>query len=139
MRHFTTISPVVLLFATVALFGCGGAGGGSDVTGTPTPTPPPPPGTPNSVVVNASSFTPTDLAVNAGTTVTWTWNACTGADGYGTGQPCVTHDVVFDDGSAGSGTMSEGTFSRSFATAGTYAYHCAIHGAAAMSGRVIVK
>lgn len=137
MRRFTTIRPALLLVATTALLGCGGGGGAAGPTGTPTP-PPPPPGTPNSVVVTGLSFTPANLTTTAGSKVTWTWNSCTGGDGYGNGRSCVAHDVVFDDGSSGSGVLSEGTYSRSFATPGTYAYHCAIHGAS-MSGSVVVK
>jgi len=67
--------------------------------------------------------------------VTWTWNTC-GSDGYGI--TCVMHDVLFDDG-ATSGAQNSGTFARTFATAGTFNYHCSIHGAAVMSGVVTVQ
>jgi plastocyanin len=75
--------------------------------------------------------------VSAGGTVQWAWNSCSGGDIYGTGETCVAHDVVFDDG-ATSGQKSQGTYSRTFATAGTYPYHCAVHGAAVMAGSISV-
>jgi plastocyanin len=92
---------------------------------------------PTDVTVVNNSFTPASLSVTSGSTVTWTWNTCSGGDGYGGGQTCVDHDIVFDDG-ATSGIMSQGSFQRKFTTAGTYAYHCSIHGAA-MSGKLAVQ
>ena len=80
----------------------------------------------NSVTVGNNSFSPPDLSVAAGTTVTWTWAA--GA---------VEHNVTFDDGEH-SATQSSGSFPRTFSAAGTYPYHCTIHGAAAMHGTVTV-
>jgi len=76
--------------------------------------------------------------VTPGTTVTWEWKACTD-DGYGGYGGCVSHNVTFDDGSnIASSTQSTGTFSRTFNTAGTYKYHCVVHGTG-MSGQVTVK
>jgi plastocyanin len=86
--------------------------------------------------VSNDVFTPNSLTVTAGTAVTWAWNSCN-SDVYG-GQTCVTHSVVFDDGAQGSGLKSSGTFVHTFATAGTYTYHCGVHGAA-MTGKVIVQ
>jgi plastocyanin len=80
----------------------------------------------NAVVVSNDKFTPTSLQVAAGTTVTWTW-----ASGS------VGHNVTFDDG-VHSATQSGGTYTRTFTTAGTYAYHCTIHGTP-MSGTVTVQ
>ena len=65
----------------------------------------------------------------------WAWNSCTG-DAY-SGQTCVSHSVTFDDGVT-SPTQDQGTFSRIFNAAGTYNYHCSIHGAA-MSGTITVQ
>jgi plastocyanin len=67
--------------------------------------------------------------------VTWTWNSCS-SDGYG-GTTCVAHSILFDDGTA-SGSQSDGSWARTFTTAGTYKYHCTIHGAA-MSGTITVQ
>jgi plastocyanin len=130
-----------LLFA----LGCGGGGGGG-------PTSPPPSGgtggnggntggsTSADITVQNNQFSPTATTVAAGTTVTWTWNSCTG-DGYG-GQLCTDHSVVFDNGvRTGSGVQSSGSFASQFATAGTYGYHCSIHGTATsgMRGTITVQ
>lgn len=80
--------------------------------------------TSNSVSVVDNAFSPSATRVAAGTTVTWTWN--------GINQ----HNVTFDDG-ATSATQSSGTYARAFTLAGTYPYHCTIHGIA-MSGTVTV-
>ena len=67
------------------------------------------------------AFSPTSLTIKAGTTVTWK-NTTT-----------VGHTVTSDDGrSFDSGTTNpiaaqSGTFSFTFTTAGTFAYHCSIH------------
>ena len=131
MRHLTTIVICTLL---AALAGCGGAGTDPGYGGNPPGGNPPPP-SPNAITVGNNSFEPSSVTVSAGTTVTWTWNACTG-DGYG-GKTCTEHSVAFADGSASS-RKSEGTWSRSFATAGTYPYQCSVHGSY-MSGTVIVR
>ena len=127
----------VLVTAGLLLSNCGGGGGGGYSTspsgnGNPTPTPTPT----TSVAVKNNMFTPGDISVTSGATVTWTWDSCT-PDPYGGAQICVDHSVLFDDGTS-STTKSSGTYARAFAAAGTYSYHCAVHGTA-MSGRVIVQ
>ncbi|HUQ19553.1 MAG TPA: plastocyanin/azurin family copper-binding protein [Gemmatimonadaceae bacterium] len=89
-----------------------------------------------SVTVTNNSFTPGATTITHGSTVQWTWNTCTG-DGYGSTDACVEHTVTFDDGPT-SQMQDRGTFQRTFNTAGTYKYHCAVHGAA-MSGEVKVE
>ncbi|HEU4564184.1 MAG TPA: plastocyanin/azurin family copper-binding protein [Gemmatimonadaceae bacterium] len=81
---------------------------------------------PNTVTVANNSFSPSRITVAKGTTVTWQWSA--GA---------VTHNVTFDDG-AKSASMSSGSYTRTFTTAGSFPYHCTIHGPA-MSGTVTVQ
>ena len=88
------------------------------------------------LTVSNNKYTPARDSVAPGSTLTWTWNSCTG-DGYG-GSSCTSHSVQFDDGVESSDVQDSGTFSRTFANAGTYTYHCAVHGAA-MAGTVIVK
>jgi plastocyanin len=62
------------------------------------------------------AFQPASVEIATGGTVTWT----------NTGQ--APHTVTADDGSFDSGTLSPGaTFSQTFATAGTFTYHCNIH------------
>ena len=128
-------SPHLLLSAAALLLGCGGSS--SDAAGTG-------PSGSNSgagttVQVGNNVFAPGNLTVPMGTTVTWRWNSCTGSTyPYGVGQTCVTHSVTFDDGSGGSERQSSGSYARAFGTAGSYAYHCAIHGAS-MSGTIVVR
>jgi len=125
------------LAAAVALLaGCGGSSASAPSGGSPKP-PVVPQGATDVTVVN-DAFTPSARTVAPGATVTWTWNTCTGGDPYGTGQSCVDHGVVWDAGGTGSPVQSRGTYQRQFATAGVYAYHCAVHGAA-MSGTVTVQ
>lgn len=79
----------------------------------------------NSVAVVDFSFNPATLTLPKGTTVTWTNTGST------------THTVTADDGSFDSGNLPAGqTFSRTFSTAGTFAYHCTIH--ASMKGTITV-
>lgn len=127
-----TTRVVALLLSAIA-FACGGSGSSSNgVTGPP---PPVPSGSTTHLDVTNNHFSPKSDSVGAGSALTWTWNSCTG-DGYG-GSTCVSHSVQFDDAGPSSGIQSSGTFTRTFAAAGTYTYHCAVHGAA-MSGTVTV-
>jgi plastocyanin len=126
------------------MLACGGGGGGS-------PTSPPPSGgtggtggtggsTSADITVQNNSFSPSSTTVPVGTTVTWTWNSCTG-DGYG-GQMCTDHSVVFDNGGRSNAPLqSEGTFSSTFSTPGTYGYHCSVHGGVGtgMHGTITVQ
>ena len=67
------------------------------------------------------AFSPASLMIKVGTTVTWK------------NTTAVSHTVTSDDGkSFDSGTTNpitpqSGTFSFTFTTAGTFAYHCEIH------------
>jgi plastocyanin len=125
-----------LVVALLALAACGGSSGG---TPTGPPPKPPLPSSPTDVIVNNNSFAPASLTVPNGSTVTWTWNTCSGGDYYGNGGTCVSHNIVWDaPGAQGSGLQSDGTFTRQFTAPGTYPYHCAVHGAA-MSGTVVVQ
>lgn len=69
----------------------------------------------NQVTVRDNNFNPARIVISAGTTVTWTW-----AGGN-------AHDIVFDDGQAPATLMTNGTHTRSFATAGTFRYRCNPH------------
>jgi plastocyanin len=129
---------------------CGGGGGGAAVTG---PSGATPTGGSNGGSTNQSgcgtsticmlytpsdaytatgtgtgSFSPSSLTVNAGATVTFS------------NPSGVAHNVVFD-GTApvggDIGVISSGSQTRTFTTAGTYPFHCAIHDG--MSGTVTVK
>ena len=71
-------------------------------------------------------FTPMTLTVPAGTTVTWKFD-----------DP-AEHTVAANDNSFTSAALADGkTFTHTFSTAGTVAYHCSIH--PFMTGTIIVK
>src|SRR5689334_12401678 len=97
---------VALTTIAVALTACGGSSDSTSPTGsnsTPTPTTNPGNTSPGGVATNfvtltESAFNPSNININVGTTVTWEWNSCTG-DGYGGYSTCVSHSIVFDDGS----------------------------------------
>lgn len=131
---------LILAAATLAAMACGGSSGGytSGPTnpGTGTGAGTPPVATNTVTLTTDNQFTPGSIDVPAGTTVTWKWAPCTDG-GYGGYGSCPSHSVAFDDGIS-SATQSDGTFSRTFTAAGTFKYHCAIHGSA-MSGQVTVK
>ena len=84
-----------------------------------------PPPTTGSVEVQDNQFVAAAVRVAAGGTVHWTWRG---------GSP---HNVTFTGGPA-SATQSDGTYERTFDTAGSFAYHCTIHGQS-MSGTVTVE
>ncbi len=139
MRFMNPRTLVATFAILAAAAGCNNGGMESPALSTVIP----PPGTPNSVVLTNDVFTPGTLNTTVGSTVTWTWNSCTttgysSGDGVGSSSSCVAHTVTFDDGSPGSVLQSSGTFSRKFTAAGTFTYHCAIHGAA-MTGEVVVQ
>jgi plastocyanin len=79
-----------------------------------------------------SQFTPPNVTVDIGDTVTWN-----NTGGF--------HDVVFDDGTfraPDQPSFENWTVSHAFATAGTFRYYCSIHGApngVGMSGSVTVS
>jgi plastocyanin len=128
----------VSVFLLTAMFACGGSGSSSSngVTDPGPTTPPPVSSSTTALTVSNNKYTPAHDSVAMGATLKWTWNSCTG-DGYG-GSTCTSHSVKFDDGGPSSEIQSSGTFSRTFNSAGTYTYHCAVHGTA-MAGTVIVK
>ena len=129
-------SVTLLVFVlSAALVACGGGGSSSDGITNPPPNNPPPTGSTVALTVQNNRYSPANDSVGVGATLTWTWDSCTG-DGYG-GSMCTSHSVRFDDGPA-SEIQSSGSFQRTFAAAGTYTYHCAVHGTA-MSGKVTVK
>jgi plastocyanin len=74
------------------------------------------------------TFSPATVDIAAGGTVTWTWAA----------ENTMPHNVTSSDGRfSGSVTQVHGTFSSTFAAAGSYPYFCTVHGQI-MSGTVIV-
>ena len=81
--------------------------------------------TSNAIDVRDNSYSPSSTTVPVGTTVTWTWRGN------------ASHDVTFSS-TEHSDVQQTGTYSRQFGSAGTFDYHCSVHGTA-MSGRVVVQ
>jgi plastocyanin len=125
-RSIIQTAELLILLAVLSLTltqfsGCNKSGNNYDNT----PNGPGGPGT-NEVWIQGNAFDPTSLTVSQGTSITWT-----NKDG-------VTHTVTSDTpGLFTSGSMGgNATFTHSFNTAGTFAYHCNFH--ANMHGTVIV-
>jgi len=81
----------------------------------------------DTVAIKDFAFSPANITVKAGTTVTWT------------NQDSTAHTVTETDGKTGpdSGTLEQGkTYSFTYTTAGTYSYHCSFH--SSMTGTVTV-
>jgi plastocyanin len=73
-------------------------------------------------------FAPTRVTINAGESVTWNWVS-------------GSHSIVSDDmppAFAPSWVRSAGQFIVTFPSAGTFGYHCGVHGTM-MTGTVVVK
>jgi plastocyanin len=131
-RENMTTKNVCIALALISAAACGGGYSSGPPSQTPGNTPPPT----GAISVTNNAFSPDAKSVSVNTSVQWAWNSCSG-DPYGGTQTCVSHDVVFDDG-ATSGLKDQGTYSRTFAAAGTYNYHCSVHGTA-MSGTITVQ
>jgi hypothetical protein len=117
---------LLLSAGLLAALACGGDGGGTTDNNPPPGNPPPQSPPVGNVQVGNNFFNPQTLNATVGTRVVWTWAA-----------DAVDHNVTFDDG-PNSSTQSSGTFERTFSAAGTFPYHCTIHGTA-MSGSVVVS
>ncbi|MBI5728622.1 MAG: cupredoxin family copper-binding protein [Candidatus Magasanikbacteria bacterium] len=79
-----------------------------------------------SIEISNFSFQPQILTVAPGTTVVWT-----NRDG-------APHTATAQDRSFDSGTLNtNGTFSRTFTTAGTFSYFCSIH--PSMQAKIVVQ
>ena len=81
-------------------------------------------------IVGSNFFNPVTQTINAGDTVVWVWQ---------TGSHTSTGDTNFWN----SGVLTPGqTFSKTFPTAGTYTYFCAVHsfpGGSSHNGTIIVQ
>ena len=90
-----------------------GAVGGTPGSGTP-------------AEIRQMAFAPERIEIAAGTTIVWT------------NQDQLVHTVIADDGSWNSGDVAPGaTWSHTFDTPGTYAFHCTPH--PFMKGVIVVK
>jgi plastocyanin len=142
MRERHPLIVLCLLAGAALLVASSGCGGSTSVPVSPTPSPlaslptPPAPGpTPQgatvSIVAGASALTttayaPNPLNVAVGGTVVWVNNDVT------------AHTSTADNGTWNSGTIAPGrSFSRTFSSAGTFLYRCAIH--PGMMGTITVQ
>jgi plastocyanin len=134
--HRRYVRPVRLLAALIAVpavlgvitaCGSGSSGGGATPSATPgTPTGSAAAGGGSTVDVKNFMFTPKTLTVSSGTTVTWKFDDST------------QHTVAANDNSFSSSAFANGqTFTHTFASAATVAYHCSIH--PFMTGTITVK
>ncbi len=133
MRHH------FLWAALVALTGCGSSGssmtsaGNNPSGGNPNP----PTGNVSAPVsITGYAFSPSSVMVKAGSSVTWTNNdpvqhtTTSDAGTWNSGQLSAA------SGGAYGGTSAGGSYSHTFSSAGTFAYHCANH--SYMTGTVTV-
>ena len=77
---------------------------------------------------NVNAFVPSTVTIMAGQSVTWNWVS-------------GTHGIVSDDTPSSfspSPVQSSGQYTLMFANAGTFGYHCSVHGTM-MSGTIVVK
>ena len=81
---------------------------------------------PNSVLIQNFAFSPNNLTVKAGTTVTWI------------NKDSTAHTVVSDTGVFQSDNLNTGAnYTFTFNKTGTYPYHCGIH--PSMTGTIVVQ
>lgn len=115
---------------------CGGGGGGG--YSSPPPLPPPPS---NTVMVGQTGaygttsnvFSPVNLSVGVGTTVTWTW--VTSGHTVDSGPDCSPDGRFSSHGAQAAGF----TMTHQFNTAGTYPYLCTTHCGVGMKGTITVQ
>jgi plastocyanin len=80
----------------------------------------------NAVLIQGMAFNPLTITVAMGTSVTWT------------NKDAVAHTVTSNTGIFDSGSINtNGTFSYTFSTVGTFPYHCTVH--PYMTATVIVQ
>lgn len=75
-----------------------------------------------------NAYFPSDVTINVGGKVTWTW-----AGGFNPMHSVTANDGSFDSKVQGAGSV----FTHTFAASGTYTYYCLVHGPA-MSGTLHV-
>ena len=124
----TLVALTLLVAAGVLAAGCGGSGGdgggSSTTTAASTTSGAGTPASGTAVAIDNFAFSPAALNVKMGQQVTWT------------NKQDVAHTVTADGGAFDHPMPSGATFSFTFATAGTVAYHCTIH--PFMKGTVVV-
>ena len=132
MRHPLVASLGLAATLALSVAACGGAATSSPAPATAPPATQAPastaaPAAGDAVTIANFAFAPASLTVKVGSTVTWT------------NKDSATHTVAWDDGSQGSGSLTAdgAPYTQTFATAGTFAYHCSIH--SSMKGTIVVE
>ena len=119
MKRVTGYLLLIGLVLSLVVIGCSGYQAPA-----PAPTPAPGGGTAHQVTIKDFAFSPAEITIKVGDTVTWTE------------QDSVHHTTtgsIFDSGDLGQGQ----TYSKTFDEAGTYDYGCSYH--PSMKGTVIVE
>jgi plastocyanin len=118
---------VGLMIVVLTIFGLTGCSkDSSNPYSPPSSSPPPPQGQSNTVSMYNMAFTPATLTVAVNTTVTWTNND-------GVAHTSTSDTGVWDTGSIPAG----GSKTTTFATVGTFPYHCSVH--PMMTGKIVVQ
>jgi plastocyanin len=124
---------LALLFSTL-LTACGGSSTPSNPSPTPAPAPAPPSASSSATItiqtsartLGTAAFVPNPVNVSQGGVVSWS------------NTDATTHDMVSDTGLWDSGRIAPGAgFNFTFATKGSYPYHCSIH--PSMTGTIVVQ
>ena len=97
------------------------------------PNPPPPPSGGSTVQSGATSFSPANITVSAGTTVTWRGGSTQHTVTSGSGSAAADAGKLFDMQLGVNGMVTY-----TFATPGTFPYFCRIHESMGMKGTVTV-
>ncbi len=110
---------ILILMVAIAICGCTSA----STTPSVQPSEQPPAQPSASVTIQNFAFSPGEVTIAKGGTVTWT------------NHDSTTHTVTFGDGSSPD-LDSGATYERTFNDTGTFSYHCSIH--PSMTGKVVV-
>jgi plastocyanin len=126
-KYRAVVALLAMLVLAVALAGCT-ANQGTAPQSTGTAAPAAPAAGPGTITIRSFAFSPQEITVAQGTTVTWT------------NQDSAPHTITSDTGAPeaiSSDSLSQGaSFSFTFTKPGTYPYHCSIH--PSMKGTIIV-
>jgi len=113
----------IVVLGGLLLVGCGGSAGTTTTSGGGSTTTAAPGG--SQVTIQNFAFSPAELTVPVGTTVTWT-------NDDSTNHTVTSNDAVFE-----SATLAAGdTFDFTFTQAGEFPYHCSLH--PSMTATIIV-
>ena len=125
---------VFAVVLTALITGCGGSTASTPSTPSPAPSPSPAPAPVASTItiqtsartLGTAAYVPNPITVSQGAVITWS------------NIDAATHDMASDTGAWDSGRIApNGSFNFTFATKGTFPYHCSIH--PSMTGTIVVQ